>query len=56
MALVRSYDIMLYLVCDDLIQQMFQCFFSIEKHHPDTVKANMLSILSLVMGDRDAIC
>lgn len=42
MTLVRTDAIMLDLGCDDLIHQMFQCFFNIKKHHPDMVKANML--------------
>ena len=52
--MLRTYDIMLDLACHDLVCQMFQCFFNIRKHHPDTVRTNMLSILSSVMGDRDA--
>ncbi len=54
--MVRTYDIMFDLECDDLILQMFQCFFSIRKHHPDMVKTNMQSILSSVMGGLEAIC
>jgi len=37
MAMTRTYEIMFDLECDGLILQMFQCFFSIRKHHPDTV-------------------
>jgi len=55
MAMGRTYEIMFDLWCDDLIHQMFQCFFSITRHHLDMVKTNMLSILSSVMGDRDVI-
>lgn len=56
MAKLWTYDIMFDLECDDLILQMLQSFFSIKDHHPDKIKENMLSILSLVMGDRDAFC
>jgi len=56
MAMVRSYHIMFGLECNDLILQMFQCFFNIKKHHPGTVKTNMQSILSSIMGCCDAIC
>lgn len=56
MALVRSYDLMFELKCDDFILQMFQCFFSVRKHHPDTIITHMQSILSSCMGGHDAIC
>ena len=55
MALVRSYDLMFELECDNLILQMFQCFFSIRKHHPDIVMTHMQSIFSSCMGGNDAI-
>lgn len=41
MAKLQTYVIMFDLECDDLIFQMFQYFFSINKHHPNTVKAQM---------------
>ena len=56
MDLVRVYDLMFELECDDLILQMFQCFFSNRKHHPDIVIAHMQSILSSCMRGYDAIC
>lgn len=54
--MTRTYEIMFDLECDGLILQMFQCFFSIRKHHFDTVIAHMQSILSSCMRRRDAIC
>ena len=41
MATFETYVIMFDLECDDLIMQMFQCFFSIRRHHLDTVIAHM---------------
>lgn len=55
MAMTRTYELMFDLECDGLILQMFQCFFSIRRHHPDTVIAHIQSILSSCMRDRDAI-
>lgn len=56
MAMIRSYDTMFALECDDLILQMFQFFFSIKKHHPDMVKTHMQSILSSTIEAHDSIC
>ena len=56
MAMTGTYEIMFDLECDGLILQMFQCFFSIRKHQPDTIIAHMQSILSSCMRGRDAIC
>lgn len=36
-ALIRSYELMFEMECDDLILKIFQCFFIIRKHHPDTI-------------------
>lgn len=55
MATFKTYVIMFDLECDDLILQMFQCFFSIRRHHPDTVIAHMQSILSSCMRDHETI-
>ena len=56
MAMDRTYEIMFNLECDDLILQMFRCFFSIRKHHPDIIIAHMQSILSSCMGHDETIC
>lgn len=42
---VKSYDIMLYLECNDLILQMFQCIFNIKEYYPNNVKTNMQTIV-----------
>ena len=55
MAMIKTYEIMFDLECDGLILQMFQCFFNIKEHHPNTIIAHMRSIFYLVMGDRDTI-
>ena len=55
MAMTQTYGFMFDLECDGLILQMFQCFFSIRRHHSDTVIAHMQSILSSCMGVREAI-
>lgn len=55
MTLVTYYDIMFDLESDDLIMHIFQCFFSIRKHHLGTIIAHMQSILSSCMGGHDAI-
>ena len=55
MSTIKTYVIMFDLECDDLILQMFQCFFSIRRHHPDTVIAHMQSILSSCMRDHETI-
>lgn len=56
MAMTRTYKIMFDLECDDLILQMFQCFFGIMRHLPDSIKKHMQTILSSCMRGRDAIC
>ena len=56
MAMTQTYEVMIDLECDGLILQMFQCFFSIRRHHSDIAIAHMQSILSSCMGDHDAIC
>lgn len=56
MATFETYVIMFDLECDDLILQMFQCFFNVRRHHPDTVIAHMQSILSSCMRDHETIC
>ena len=56
MATFETYIIMFDLECDDLILQMFQCFFSIRRHHRDTVIAHMQSILSSCMRDHETVC
>ena len=56
MAMTQTYEVMFDLECDDLILQMFQCFFNIRRHHSDIAIAHIQSILSSCMGDRDAIC
>lgn len=55
-ATTRTYKIMFDLECDGLIPQMFQCFFSVRKHHPNIDVAHTQSILSSCMRVRDAIC
>ena len=54
-ATFETYVIMFDLECDDLILQMFQCFFNIRRHHSDTVITHMQSILSSCMRDCEAI-
>ena len=56
MAMTKTYEIMFDLECDGLILRMFQCFFSIRRHHLDTVTTHMQSILSSCMRGRDTIC
>lgn len=56
MAMTRTYEISFDLEYDDLILQMFQCFFNIRKHHLDRVIAHRQSILSSCMRGRDVIC
>ena len=56
MATFETHVIMFDLECDDLILWMFQCFFNIRRHHPDTVIAHMQSILSSCMIEHDTIC
>jgi len=41
MAITRTCEIMFDLECNDLILQMFQCFFSIRRHHSHPVKTHM---------------
>jgi len=41
MTLVRYYDLMFDLECDDLNLQMFQFLFNIRKHHLDIVITHM---------------
>ena len=55
MAMTRTHEIMFDFECDGLILQMFQCFFSIRRHHSDTVIAHMKSILSSCMRDCETI-
>lgn len=52
----RTYEILFDLECDDLIIQMFQCFFSIRKHHPDKIITHMQYFFSSCMRVLDAIC
>ena len=55
MATIKTHVIMFDLECDDLILQMFQCFFRIRRHHPDTIIAHMQSILSACMRNHETI-
>ena len=55
MAMTQTYEIMFDLECDGLIQHIFQCFFKIRRHHPDTIIAHMQFILSSCMRDHDTI-
>ena len=55
MATFKTYVIMFDLEYDDLILQMFQCFFNIRRHHPDTIIAHMQSILLSCMRDHGTI-
>ena len=53
--MTKTYEVMFDLECDGLILQMFQCFFNIRRHHPDTVITHMQFMLLSCMRDRDVI-